>query len=124
VLSHRLTDWLDLSATAVYNTGNAITLPSAERAVEPTGSYRRDGAFYYEGRNDFRMPAYHRLDLGARYYFSRAPNEHVLALSVYNAYNHKNPFFVDLTTNDEQERNLTGYALFPVLPSLSYRFSF
>ena len=124
VLSHRLTDWLDLSATAVYNTGNAITLPSAERAVEPTGSYRRDGAFYYEGRNDFRMPAYHRLDLGARYYFSRAPNEHVLALSVYNAYNHKNPFFVDLTTDDEQERNLTGYALFPVLPSLSYRFSF
>ena len=125
VLSHRLSDRLDLSATAVYNTGSAVTLPSAEFASvrEPFGRVG-GGTNYYDERNGFRMPAYHRLDLGARYYFSRAPNEHVLAVSVYNAYNHKNPFFLDLTTNDAGERELTGYTIFPVLPSIAYRFSF
>ena len=125
-LSHRLSNRLELSGTAVYSTGNAVTLPSLEytEARGPLGR-RRGNATFYDGRNGFRMPAYHRLDLGARYYFSRAPGpEHVLAVSVYNAYNHKNPFFVELTTNNEQERELTGYTIFPVLPAISYRFSF
>jgi hypothetical protein len=46
-------------------------------------------------------------------------------VSIYNAYNHKNPFFLDLSTNGNTgERELKGFAIFPVLPSISYRFSF
>jgi hypothetical protein len=54
-----LNDKWSLSATWVYNTGNAVTFPS--------GKYEIDGKvqFYYTERNGYRMPAYHRLDLGA-----------------------------------------------------------
>jgi hypothetical protein len=54
-----LNDKWSLSATWVYNTGNAVTFPS--------GKYEIDGnvQFYYTERNGYRMPAYHRLDLGA-----------------------------------------------------------
>ena len=128
VVSHRLSERFDVSSTWVYGTGNAITLPAAEYAPAgtPLGSFGFFGSlYYYDERNGFRMPAYHRLDLGVSYYFSRQPNEHMLSLSFYNAYNRKNPFFVELDTDDETgRRKLTGYALFPVIPSLSYRFSF
>src|SRR5690606_4281955 len=47
------------SGTWVYNTGNAISFPS--------GKYNLNGNVYnyYTERNGYRMPSYHRLDLGA-----------------------------------------------------------
>ncbi len=125
-VSHRASERFDLSAAWVYATGHALTLPSAEYASADGGIFNPnvyDPIYYYGERNGFRMPAYHRLDLSATYYFSRQPSQHALSFSVYNAYNHKNPFFVDLVTEDG-ERKLKGFTLFPVLPSLSYRFAF
>ncbi len=75
------------------------------------------------------MPAYVRLDLGATWYFRRGPRPHALALNVYNATNQKNPFLTtfdneyDAQTGQRRQR-LVGVALFPVLPTLSYQFSF
>lgn len=51
----------NVSATWVYYTGNAVTFPS--------GRYIIDGQLvsYYTERNGYRMPAYHRLDLGGNW---------------------------------------------------------
>ena len=147
VLSRRLSRRFDASASWVYGTGNALTLATVRypTARDPAAVYGGfNGAFYgfyddgevehFGERNAFRMPAYHRLDLGLSYYFSRRPNEHTLALSVYNAYNRKNPFFLDFEADEDgfdpdtgevrYTRRLIGYALFPVIPSLTYRFQF
>src|SRR5690606_18131269 len=53
----RLNDKWTFSANWVYYTGSAVTFPA--------GKYQIDGQtiYYYTTRNDYRMPAYHRLDL-------------------------------------------------------------
>lgn len=138
VALYRLSDAFDVSAAFVYGTGDAVTLPVA--AYEGTqfqystvnrwieGDFT-DEAVVYGPRNGHRLPAYVRLDLGATWYFRRGPRPHALSLNVYNATNQKNPF---LTTFDnkydpetgQSRQRLVGVALFPVLPTLSYQFSF
>ena len=130
----------DVSAAFVYGTGDAVTLPVAEYQGTPyygspedwlsaNGSFFSQQVTEYGARNSFRLPAYVRLDLAATWYFRRGPRPHALSLNVYNATNQKNPFLTQL--NDEYDfqtgtrtRQLRGIALFPILPTLSYQFSF
>ncbi|WP_420456146.1 TonB-dependent receptor [Rubrivirga sp.] len=138
VALYQLSRAFDVSAAFVYGTGDAVTLPVA--AYEGTrfgfasvddwvDGRSTDETAVYGPRNGFRLPAYVRLDLGATWYFRRGPRPHALSLNVYNATNQKNPF---LTTFDseydfetrQRRQKLVGVALFPVLPTLSYQFSF
>ncbi|MEM0963158.1 MAG: TonB-dependent receptor, partial [Bacteroidota bacterium] len=132
---YRLSRRFDVSAAFTYGTGDAVTLPEAiyENPLRSTlfdaGSYF-GGQQAYGPRNGFRLPAYARLDLGASLYWRRGPRPHALHLNVYNATNRKNPFFTSLDWNEGLDpstagsRVLSGVALFPVLPTLSYQFSF
>ncbi len=137
---YRLSDKFDVSAALVYGTGDAVTLPEAlyqgpeyeygnlTSWVRPeSGNGGIGSQTAYGARNGFRLPAYARLDLGATWFFRRGPRPHALALNVYNATNRKNPFLTTLDTEygpDGARRRLTGVTLFPVLPTLSYQFSF
>jgi len=58
VIMYRLSDRIQLSANWIYYTGNAVTFPE--------GSYLINGqrVLLYADRNAYRMPNYHRLDLG------------------------------------------------------------
>ena len=110
-----------LSATWVYNTGNAVTFPS--------GKYQLNGntMFYYTERNGYRMPNYHRLDVSAtRYLTKRKGFESSLNFSVYNAYGHKNPFSIDFEQdeNDPAKTNAVMTYLFTFVPSITYNFKF
>ena len=83
----------------------------------------------YGPRNGFRLPATFRADIGATLYFRRGPRPHALALNVYNATDRKNPFVTAVRETYDRDtgtrsRRLVGIALFPVLPTLSYQFSF
>ena len=127
---------LDLSAVAVWATGDAVTLPDASydaaryapsvRAVAG-GARSTEEATAYADRNGTRLPPTARLDLGATWHFRRGARAHALALHVYNATNRKNPFLTQLQTRsgpDGADRlQLVGVAVAPILPSLSYRFS-
>ena len=127
---YQLSRRFDVSAVFVYGTGDAVTLPEAVYEDPLRGSLFRAGTYYnghqaYGPRNGFRLPAYARLDLGATWYFRRGPRPHALSLDVYNATNRKNPFLTTLGQGgDDGRRRLTGLALFPVLPTLTYQFSF
>ena len=140
VALYNLSGRFDVSAAFVYGTGDAVTLPEArvERGVYRRGTpeeWLRDDGFrgygspetVYGPRNGFRMPAYARLDLSATWHVKRGPRPHSLALNVYNATNRKNPFLAYFETNGpprpDGRRGLTGIALFPILPTLSYQFS-
>ena len=74
----------------------------------------------------------HRLDLSFNWHrkFSERMSR-TLNLSIYNAYNNRNPFLVYVYTDTYYENNqyyedrkLRQLTLFPILPTLSYTLSF
>jgi hypothetical protein len=112
---------LSVSGTWVYQTGNAITFPSGKYKINEKVIY------YYTERNGYRMPPYHRLDLGATWYFKSKNNfESNLNVSVYNVYARKNAYSIDFEQdpdNPEITRTVMTY-LFTVIPSITYNFKF
>lgn len=121
VLMYDITPRINVSATFVYYTGNAVTYPS--------GKYTVNGNVYpyYGPRNQDRMPDYHRMDLGATFILKKRKNwEHDLNLSIYNLYARKNAYSIDFETRD-LENNVTVATktyLFRIVPSISYNFKF
>lgn len=109
------------SASWVYNTGNAVTFPS--------GKYQINGnvEYYYTERNGYRMPDYHRLDIGATWVLKKTrKSESSLNFSVYNAYGQKNPYSIDFEQdeNDPSKTNAVMTYLFTYVPSITYNFKF
>ncbi len=124
---HKLNKSWDFSATWVYGTGNAISLPLAQYpSISPWGGISpwTPELYYYKERNGYRMASYHRFDFGVTYHRETPWGQHSLNLSVYNAYNRKNPFFIYYGWDDKGNRAFTQVSLFPLLPSLSYNFNF
>lgn len=110
-----------VSATWVYNTGNAVTFP--------TGKYMINGnvKYYYTERNGYRMPNYHRLDIGATRTLTKSrTRESSLNFSVYNAYGQKNPFSIDFKQDEDNpaKTNAVMTYLFTYIPSITYNFKF
>jgi hypothetical protein len=114
----------DFSGVLVYATGNAMTLPVGRYVIE--GNVINE----YQGRNTFRMPSYHRMDLSATYHHVRRKNfESEWVFSIYNVYNRKNPYYIFFDTSGnlhDYELKVTpqSVSLFPFLPSVSYNFKF
>ena len=110
-----------ISATWVYNTGNAVTFPN--------GKYEVNGqtVFYYTQRNGYRMPAYHRLDLGATMQGKKTKKwEGSWTFSVYNAYNRANAYAIIFQNdpNNPSQTQAVQYSLFKIVPSITYNFKF
>lgn len=133
VVSHRLRPTLDLSATWVYGTGQAITLPVGQLVIandefaddfwNPRDQWRyRD---VLSDRNAVRMPAYHRLDLSVRWHKQRGWADRTLSLGVYNAYSRRNAFSVYADTNSRTgEMQFKKISVLPVVPSIVYQLKF
>lgn len=110
-----------VSATWVYNTGSAVTFPSGKYTVNGNTE------FYYTERNGYRMPDYHRLDLGATRYFTKSTkHESSLNFSLYNAYGRKNAYTIDFQDdpNDPTKTQVVKTYLFTFIPSITYNFKF
>ncbi len=118
---YNLSPKLKISATWVYNTGNAVTFPN--------GKYVVDGMTvgYYTERNGYRMPDYHRLDLGINWIRKQtAKYESSWNFSLYNAYGRENAYFISFRQNDENPdlTEAVQISLFKMIPSVSYKFKF
>lgn len=118
---YQLSKRWNLSANWIFYTGNAVTFPS--------GKYEVDGAttYLYTSRNGYRMPNYHRIDLGATFLAKNTRRfRSEWAFSVYNAYNRKNAYTI--TFRDSETRPGTTEAvktaLFGIVPSVSWNFKF
>lgn len=111
-----------VSATFVYGTGQALTLP--------TGRYFIEGRIVnqYEERNAYRMEPYHRMDVGAVYTINRKERfQNELVMSIYNVYNRKNPFFIYFDadgniTDGTVKVQAKQVSLFSILPSITWNF--
>lgn len=116
-LSNRWT----FSATWVYNTGNAVTFPS--------GKYEVDGqtVSLYTERNGYRMPAYHRLDIGATLLSKKtAKFQSSWNFSIYNVYARKNAYTITFreNENDPTKTEAVRLSLFQIVPSVTFNFKF
>lgn len=135
---YKMRDGFSLSATWVYGTGNAITIPISSYSL-PVFSPVSTGAMpywmpsfnsatEYSDRNAFRMAPYHRLDLALQWHKKKSWGERTWELSVYNLYNRLNPFFYYISSESDNMGNsasvLKQVTLFPLIPSLSYNFKF
>ncbi len=108
-----------LSANWVYYTGDAITFPNGKYTVGGQTVY------YYTNRNGYRMPAYHRLDLGATLQLKKKRRwSSELAFSLYNAYGRENAYTITFRDNkdDPNKTEAVQTSLFRWIPSISYNF--
>ncbi|MDR2824789.1 MAG: hypothetical protein LBB41_06295, partial [Prevotellaceae bacterium] len=100
---------------------------------------------YFENRNNYRMPAYHRLDIGLNFHRKKKHGTRTWSIGFYNLYNHLNPFMVYEGTEDNPNYNsdynvssvsqsnvnygryrrvLKQISIFPIIPSISYSYKF
>jgi hypothetical protein len=114
-------EW-SVSANWVYADGTPVTYPTGRFQVENTYIP------VYSGRNEYRYPAYHRLDLSVTRQLSKPgkPFKHELNFSLYNAYGRKNVWTI--LFRQEDDRPDVSYAekiyLFTFIPSVTWNFTF
>ena len=123
---------LNASATWTFASGNTMTLPERQTAVvTPDGRIVQQS--YVSGRNNYRLPPSHRLNLGLSWTRYKRRGEAVWDLSVYNVYNSMNPNFVfsDTYTRYDSEGNIVDsgitlqkLTILPFIPSIGWTRSF
>ncbi|MEZ4908140.1 MAG: hypothetical protein R2771_11010 [Saprospiraceae bacterium] len=128
VVAYKITDKITLSANWIFSTGNAITLATYKYPYE---IYNYDSYYYVdeinniENKNSFRMSNSHRLDVSIEFHKKKKKWERAWVLGIYNAYFHKNPFFIysdyDYITGKTIFKEIS---ILPLLPSISYQFKF
>ncbi len=92
-LSHKFSDRIDAGASWIFNTGGCITIPEkATIIIKPDGSIEETG--YISRRNNYRLPASHRLNLGVNFNKKTKHGIRTWNISIYNAYNAMNPNIV------------------------------
>jgi len=128
--TYEFNDKWSMGATFVYSTGRPFTLP--------VGRYEFDdyNVDYYTGRNEYKLPDFHRLDLSATLYSRKNKDrkwKSSWVFSIYNVYNRKNPFTVYTRTKQDENGNIIGdgtekearmVSLFSILPSITYNIKF
>ena len=77
----------------------------------------------YSVKNGYKLPDYHRLDIGMNYHLYHKKGQSTINFSIYNLYNHLNIYSV-YPASEGCNNALKGLCLFPFLPSLSYTYSF
>ena len=133
-LSYEFNDKTDIGLTWVFGTGYPVTL--AQEKYPSYFMYPTILVGYYslypddpnidniEHRNNYRMPNYHRLDIGFNRHFKFKVGELTINASIYNAYFHLNPLFVTKGYDRKGNKKFFVVGIFPIIPSvgLSYEF--
>ncbi len=123
VLNYDITKRIGLAANWIYSTGLPFTLPSGRYEV------MNNILPLYTGRNEYRLPDYHRLDISFILRGKEKPGKRWRGewnLSLYNAYARKNIWTLNFVP-DEAEPDVTRAEmtyLFTIIPAITYNFRF
>ena len=127
-ITHKFNDKVDVGLVWVYGTGNATTLAQQTYLgvdgldIGPNSPFTPIN--YLESRNDYRMPSYHRLDIGVNCHKKFKQCEQTWSFGLYNAYSRQNPFFLYFQQQEDGTVSLNQLSLFPILPSISFSLKF
>ncbi len=106
--------------TWVYGTGQAYTIPDSRyTVVQPSG--QSISYVHVSEKNAYRLPAYHRMDLGATRSFRIAEMECQMVVSLFNVYNRRNIWYRSYDAT-EGEIEFQDVLLQPFLPSIGIKF--
>ncbi len=115
-----------LSASFVYGTGNAATLPKRFYFIGGVLTQQ------YSDINQYRLPSYHRLDFSAiltpkKNQYRKIKTEWVF--SIYNVYSRQNPYFIYFDQegsayNGSLRVQAKQVSIFPVIPAVTWNFRF
>ena len=127
-VTHKFSERVDIGIVWVFGSGYATTLAQQTYlGVDGLGIGANTPYApieHIEERNDYRMPAYHRLDIGVNLHKKKKKWESTWSFGLYNAYSRQNAFFLFFEEGNNGTRTLNQLSLFPVLPSISYSFKF
>ncbi|MCT4616274.1 MAG: TonB-dependent receptor [Marinifilaceae bacterium] len=133
VLNYNITNNWSVSSVWKYRTGNAETLGLVKYKSPMTFNSNVSSAddIIYQKRNNYRMPAYHRLDLAINYTKTINNITHTVSFGVFNAYNRKNPYKISVKDKAVKAgdyyidtKTLEEKSLFGILPSFNYSLKF
>ena len=137
-LHHQFNSRISVGSNWVYMSGYNITLPVASYRSHSLYSYNPLGVVsdsftpvdHYTRTNNYRTPAYHRLDASVSFRKEKKHGMRTWNISVYNVYNRRNPFFLYVDTDGAERQSRSGnrrlvqQSLFSIIPSLSYLYEF
>jgi hypothetical protein len=117
-----------ISLAFVFQSGNHVTindteaegviLPGFGKYAWPTMIDKFKVRQTYENPNNFKMPAFHHLDLNYSVKkYGKSGKGHEWSFSGYNIYNHLNPWMTY-----KKDGKVKQLSLFPFIPSVSYRY--
>lgn len=147
VVMHQLSKKVKLSAVWTCSSGNYTTLSLENYYLGGHLHSSGEGIFsgngivvgedYYGRRNNYRLPTYHRLDLGIDIYRPKKKGRMgIWNVSIYNVYSRMNPMLVYKGDVKEYETDESGnphtvyrrafksVGIFPIIPSVSYTYKF
>lgn len=124
--NYQLNNKWKLSGVFVYATGNAFSMPERFFLLEGVLTQQ------FSAINQYRLPAYHRMDLSAVYTplpRKQRKGKTEWVFSIYNVYSRLNPYFIYF---DQEGSALDGslrvsarqVSLFPIIPSVTMNFKF
>jgi hypothetical protein len=129
---HRLGQRLELHAAWLFGAGLAFSLPQQRYDFKLPGLPNDPiPVVVYSGKNQDRMPPYHRLDLGMSANLPSKRLQHTVNAGVYNLYNRKNPLYFDIRTRLvnqggqlTESKEYVKVWIAPMLPYLNYSVKF
>lgn len=142
VCNYDISENVSLGASWVYYTGSAFTLPDElglspywaemKQLGIPLPEYYENMTYtngYFETRNNYRMPDYHRLDVGFNFKKQLRRAERTWSIGAYNVYNRKNAFMVyqGETWDDSSQQYMSvlkQITIFPIIPYFRYALKF
>ena len=134
VATYKFTDKIDASLSWVFSSGNTATLAMQEFDAyegETNDYYYYSLTPYVSSRNNYRLPNYHRMDASVNFHRNLKRGKRTINISVYNLYNRQNPYLVyqgyeDTWINNyySQYKCLKQLSIFPIIPSVSYTWTF
>lgn len=129
VVMHELSERVTVSAAFVFGTGITVTQAFSRLDLQDIDGTDNSAVPVYSKRNNYRLPAYHRLDLGLVWDLNSKWGESDLTFSIYNVYNRRNTYFIFFDEELDEDDNVVRYSakqvsLFPIIPAVTYNFKF
>lgn len=135
---YELNDHMEFSANWSYGTGAALTFPEGVYYAPSSPllgfwdlnqGQDLDVIIDYGSRNNFRLPAFHRLDINFRVYKKYPKIETFWNFGIFNVYNRRNPYFLFLRADysdnpSSPEIKVRKMSLLPILPEINFGFKF
>jgi len=123
--NYKISKALNFSAVWTYHSGNHITLPLAKYQMA-TSDYNGNLIYseveIYSQKNGYRLPDYHRLDIGLNHTKQLKKGIGNLSINIYNAYNRQNAYYVYYKKKEDGTIKLFQRSFFPILLNLAYSY--